>query len=129
MSENDDFKDYFSSFASKYASARSSYPSTLFEFVAKNAPSQQRVWDCATGNGQAAVGLSKVFTEVHATDASSEQIGNAIPGKNIEYSVQLAEETNFPDCHFDAVTVAQALHWFQLDRFGNIPNALLPKKR
>jgi ubiquinone/menaquinone biosynthesis C-methylase UbiE len=118
MPEELNFRDYFSSFAGNYAAARPTYPRNLFEFVAKNAPSRERVWDCATGSGQAAVGLSEFFSEVRATDASDAQIDNAIPRDNIEYSIQLAEETNFPDSYFDAVTIAQALHWFDLKGFG-----------
>ena len=117
MMENRVFNDQFSAVATRYAAARPKYPTQLYEFVAKSAPSIDRVWDCATGNGQAAVGLSGFFKEVFATDASQEQISNAISGTNISYSVQLAETTNFPDLYFDAVTVAQAIHWFQLDRF------------
>ena len=35
----------------------------------------------------------------------------------MHYSVQPAESTAFADGSFDAVCVAQALHWFDLDRF------------
>ena len=35
----------------------------------------------------------------------------------MNYSVQSAESTNFPEHHFDLITVAQALHWFDHDRF------------
>jgi len=118
MKEKRTFNDHFSGFADKYAASRPTYPGALYEFIAENAPSRGRVWDCATGNGQAAVGLSRIFEEVYATDASKAQIDNAIGGTNISYSVQFAEQTDFPDNFFDAVTIAQALHWFELDRFS-----------
>ena len=76
------------------------------------------MWDCATGNGQAAVGLARHFRSVEATDASAEQISNAVATKGVTYSVQPAERTNFADASFDAVNVAQALHWFDFDRFN-----------
>ncbi|HEX2170692.1 MAG TPA: hypothetical protein VHF65_10385 [Nitrososphaera sp.] len=44
-------------------------------------------WDCATGNGQAAVILSEYFDQLIASDASKEQIKNAQPRKNIRYEV------------------------------------------
>ena len=128
MPDASDFPDYFSSIASNYAAARPSYPVELFEFVANKAPSNDRVWDCATGSGQAALGLSKYFTEVHATDASAQQIHNAARASNISYSVQFAEKTKFPAQYFDAVTVAQALHWFRLDEFSaELARVLRPK--
>jgi SAM-dependent methyltransferase len=112
-----DFHDYFSDRSRLYASARPTYPEELFRFVAAIAPARERVWDCATGNGQAAIGLARYFTEVEATDASDDQIANAVPASNITYSVRTAEESGFPSRHFDAVCVASAIHWFDYDRF------------
>jgi len=59
-----------------YAQARPQYPAELFSFIKTLVPNANTVWDCATGNGQAAVGLSKVFGNVFATDISDEQIAN-----------------------------------------------------
>ncbi len=74
-------------------------------------------WDCATGNGQAAVFLSEHFARVIASDASKEQIENAQPRDNIRYEVFPAEKTALPDNSVDLITIAQALHWFDLDEF------------
>ena len=41
-----------------------------------------------------------------------------MPAPNVTYSVQPAEATSFADASFDAVCVAQALHWFDFDRFN-----------
>ncbi|MNX98885.1 Methyltransferase domain protein [compost metagenome] len=35
----------------------------------------------------------------------------------MRYSVQPAEQTDFPDHTFDLITVAQAIHWFDFDAF------------
>ena len=40
-----------------------------------------------------------------------------MPAPNIRYSVQPAEQTSFAAGNFDAVCVAQALHWFDVGRF------------
>jgi SAM-dependent methyltransferase len=112
-----DFPDHFSQQSDWYAAARPQYPEALFDWIAANAPATERVWDCGTGNGQAAVGLAQVFAWVEASDPSGEQITNAIPAPNVRYSVQPAEATDFPDAAFDAVCVAQALHWFDFTRF------------
>lgn len=111
------FHDYFSDHSKLYASARPSYPEALFRFVAAIAPARERVWDCATGNGQAAIGLARYFDAVEATDASDDQIANAIARPNITYTVRSAEESGFPPRYFDAVCVASAIHWFDYERF------------
>ncbi len=111
------FKDHFSGHAGDYTRYRPSYPAGLFAFLAKIAPATDRVWDCATGNGQAANGLAAHFTRVEATDASAEQIANARPHSRVHYAVAPAHASGLPDASCDLVTVAQALHWFDLDGF------------
>ncbi len=58
-----------------------------------------------------------MFDEVCATDVSDEQITNAPSHPRISYSVSPSEKTSFDDNAFDLVCVAQALHWFDFDRF------------
>jgi ubiquinone/menaquinone biosynthesis C-methylase UbiE len=111
------FHDVFSDRSSEYAAQRPTYPDGLFAFIAERAPSKQAAWDCATGNGQAAVGLVRHFTRVEATDASAAQLAHALPAPRVRYSVQPAEQTTFADGAFDALCVAQSLHWFDFDRF------------
>lgn len=110
-------KDYFSQHASIYAAFRPSYPKALYDFVFSNLTHFDSAWDCATGNGQVAGELSKHFNTVEATDISQQQLDNAVQAKNIRYSISPAEKTNFAEKSFDLVTVAQALHWFDTDRF------------
>lgn len=71
-------------------------------------------WDCATGSGQAAVGLARHFSRVIASDASEAQIAHAIPHPAVEYRVGRAEQSGLAAGSVDLVTVAQALQW--LDR-------------
>jgi len=73
-------------------------------------------WDAGTGNGQVARDLSKKFKRVFATDISGKQIENAISTENIFYSVA-AETTSFPEKSFDLICVAQAIHWFDREKF------------
>lgn len=111
------FKDHFSGHAADYRAFRPDYPPALFAFLASVAPGREQVWDCGTGNGQAAVALAEHFRRVFATDASAEQIKNAEPHPRVEYAVAPAEKCPLPDACADLVTVAQALHWFDHDRF------------
>ena len=119
--------DLFSDKSDLYAAARPQYPQELYEFLASCVDTRDRVWDCGAGNGQASVALAEYFNEVYATDVSDRQIANAIAKANVFYSVQPAEETNFPDAYFNAVVVAQALHWFDLDRFWSEVKRVLKK--
>lgn len=112
-----EFKDHFSKHAADYAKFRPRYPRELFEYLGSIAPSRHLAWDCGTGNGQAAVGLASVFDRVIATDASEKQIANAQPQERVEYGVAKAENSGLESATVDLVTVTQALHWFELDRF------------
>jgi SAM-dependent methyltransferase len=111
------FKDHFSRQAADYAKFRPRYPRELFEYLGSVAPSRQLAWDCGTGNGQAAVGLATVFDRVIATHASEKQISNAQPHEHVEYRVAPAESSGIRSDTVDLIMVAQALHWFDLDRF------------
>jgi len=112
------FKDHFSGHAADYSRYRpGAYPAALFKALAALAPDRERVWDCATGNGQAARGLAEHFARVDATDASAKQIEAATPHPKVHYSVAPAEAGGLPDHSVSLVTVAQALHWFDLAAF------------
>jgi len=111
------FKDHFSTQAAVYAKFRPRYRKEMFEYLGTIAPTRQLAWDCATGNGQAAVELAEVFDRVIATDASESQIGNAEPHEKVEYRVAPAEQSNLQPGAVDLILVAQALHWLDRDRF------------
>jgi ubiquinone/menaquinone biosynthesis C-methylase UbiE len=63
------------------------------------------------------VGLAEHFAEVVATDASADQIANATPHPGVSYRVAPAEDSGLDDASVDLVTVAQAVHWFDQERF------------
>jgi SAM-dependent methyltransferase len=111
------FKDHFSAQAADYAIFRPGYPPELFDYLGTVVLSHQFAWDCGTGNGQAAVALALVFDRVIATDASEKQIANAEPRERVEYRVAPAENSGIESGTIDLIMVAQALHWFDLDRF------------
>ncbi|MBK8151814.1 MAG: class I SAM-dependent methyltransferase [Saprospiraceae bacterium] len=110
-------KDNFSTRSDNYAKFRPTYPSELFQFIYSKLECRKNAWDCGTGNGQVAVELAKSFECVFATDISQSQIDNAFKVNNIHYSLQPAEKTNFESCIFDLIMVAQAIHWFDIDKF------------
>ncbi len=109
--------DRFSGHADLYAQYRIDYPSELYDFILQFVNERRYAWDCATGNGQVASALSAIFEQVDATDISEKQLAQAVQKPNIHYQISPAEQTPFADNTFDLVTVAQALHWFDVEAF------------
>ncbi|NID10271.1 class I SAM-dependent methyltransferase [Fibrivirga algicola] len=109
--------DRFSGHAADYARYRIDYPDEVYDYVLTYVPGRQRAWDCATGNGQVAAALARLFEHVEATDLSERQLDNAVQLPTITYRVATAEAPPFADEQFDLVTVAQALHWFNVPVF------------
>jgi ubiquinone/menaquinone biosynthesis C-methylase UbiE len=112
-----DFKDHFSNHSAAYGQYRPLYPRALFQYLASLSPGRKTAWDSATGTGQAALGLTGFFDRVIATDASKNQIDQAIRHPAIEYRVAASEKTDITSQSIDLVVVAQALHWFDLRAF------------
>jgi SAM-dependent methyltransferase len=111
------YEDHFSAQAAPYARYRPHYPAGLFAYLAALAPGGGLAWDCGTGSGQAARGLAPHFRRVVATDPSARQLAHAVLHERITYRVAAAEASGLEAASADLITVAQALHWFDLDVF------------
>lgn len=109
-------KDNFSKQSSTYAKFRPTYPAGLYAFVMDHVKGRERLWDCATGNGQALKMLAPNFDTAIGTDLSAAQLSHAPALPNVEYRVSPAHESRLEPQSVDLITVAQALHWF-----GNAP--------
>ncbi|MEO8062694.1 MAG: class I SAM-dependent methyltransferase [Pseudomonadota bacterium] len=109
--------ELFTTVAREYANFRPGYPPELFAWLARISPALDAVWDCGCGSGQASTALAEYFARVHATDVAAEQIAAARSDPRVRYSVAAAEHSGLPDASVDLVTVAQALHWFDVDAF------------
>ncbi len=119
--------DHFSSIARRYAEARPTYPDELFGWLSGQCQAHDMAWDAGAGNGQASVALAEHFASVLATDLSAEQLEQAPAREGVRYRVAPAHESGLPDGSTDLVTVAQALHWFDLPRFhGEVARVLKP---
>lgn len=110
-------KDNFSAQAAQYAQYRPLYPAALYYFLLQHVPAHNAAWDCATGNGQAALELGKRFDLVYATDQSAAMLVQAPVLPNLHYRCAPAEHSTLPDACVDLITVAQAYHWFRFDAF------------
>lgn len=121
------FKDHFSGHAAAYHAARPCYPDALFDWLADAAPARGLAWDAGCGNGQASIALAQRFERVVATDPSAQQLGNAVAHPRVEYRNEPRDfsakdgngyHTSIDAHSVDAITVAQALHWFDLPAFA-----------
>jgi SAM-dependent methyltransferase len=123
-------KDLFSAHSKQYAQFRPTYPDALYHFIFSHVKAFDVAWDCGTGNGQSARVLSTKFKKVMATDISAKQMEHAYKADTIFYTVG-GEKTFFEDSSIDLITVAQAIHWFNVDEFYKEvnrvakPNAIL----
>ena len=105
-----------------YALNRPTYPPQLFTLLAKLAGKNDVAWDVGCGSGQASFALAKHFKRVIGTDPSKNQLASLVShAENVEFyaggSEDPLESLNVPFGGVDLITVAQALHWFDFDKF------------
>ena len=103
--------------ADDYRAFRPHYPDALFAWLAGVAKERRLAWDCGAGSGQAAVGLSRHFTKVLATDEDSRQLARAPKAANIDYRIARAEDDLGLRHDVDLIACACSIHWFDLPRF------------
>src|SRR5690606_1443488 len=87
------------------------------EHIVSLVPEKTCALDVATGNGQVAKQLARHFEKVYATDISEKQLQHAVQAENIIYKKERAELTGFDNAMFDLVLAAQAIHWFDFEKF------------
>lgn len=109
--------DYFSTGSLDYALYRPGYPVAWFDWLAGLCAVRHLAWDAACGSGQATRELAKRFDKVLATDVSAGQLQSAPPIANVEWRLAYGEESGLDDKSADLVTIAQALHWLDQERF------------
>lgn len=112
------FKDHFSGHATAYAAWRPTYPAALVDALGDASRSTDTAWDVGCGSGQLSVLLTNRFRQVLATDASAEQVANAVAAPNVEYRCVRAEASGLPASLADCIVVAQAAHWFDMQAFA-----------
>jgi len=121
------YADHFSRVASAYATCRPGYPANLFSYLSDLLARHELAWDCAAGSGQATLPLAGKFRRVLATDVSAAMLERAPHHPSIEYRVSRAEDSGLADSSADLVTVAQALHWLDIEPFyAEVERVLAP---
>ncbi len=120
----------FDAGASAYARARPSYPPDAVAWLVDHCGIRTgaRVCDLAAGTGiftrlLAPTGASLVAVE--PVDGMREELERTLPG--VPTLAATAEALPFTDASLDAVTVAQAFHWFDADRaFAELARVVRP---
>ena len=111
------FKDHFSKQAADYAKFRPRYPQKFFDYLGGIAPSRQVA-------GIAAPGMDKQQLDWHQCSIASlrpmrvrSRSRTRSHMRIVDYRVAPAENSGIGSETIDLIMVAQALHWFDLDRF------------
>lgn len=117
-----------------YADARPNYPTEWYSKLAALTPLHTLAWDVGTGNGQAALGVAEHYEQVIGTDVSGAQLERATPHPRVRYfhtPLTTGEDEIISliggENSVDLITVAQAVHWFDLPRFYSLVSRLLRK--
>lgn len=116
----------FGNTSREYAKYRDIYPEELFERLHEiGIGTKNSHWlDIGTGTGVIPRGMAKYGANIMATDIAENQIQEAVNLSkgmdNIKYQVAAAEDLDFPDNSFDAITACQCFWYFD-------PNVIVPK--
>lgn len=113
-----------SAVSAAYAAFRPTYPPALFAAVARRCAHRDLVVDVGCGNGQATQSLLEHFANVVGVDPSPSQIQHAPRDEKRARYIVAGAESFAPLVHpsgalhqADCVTVAQAIHWFNMPSF------------
>jgi ubiquinone/menaquinone biosynthesis C-methylase UbiE len=111
----------FSGKAKSYAKARPSYPQEAVDYVSSFAKTDAIFADIGAGTGKwtsliAARGY-EIFAVEPNDDMRNELENTLAPFGNAHIIKGTDENTNLPPHSIDIITVAQALHWFDLVKF------------
>ncbi|XP_061186172.1 putative methyltransferase DDB_G0268948 [Saccostrea echinata] len=108
-----------------YHKFRPTYPPEMYEFISEYSKSGTGTLDTAVdvgcGTGISTIPLCKYFQKVTGVDVSETQIKTARmvhKQSNVSFFISRAEQMEFlSDCSVDLVTVAQTMHWLEMEPF------------
>lgn len=110
-------RTHFAQAADRYAAFRPGYPASLAAALAGQCLRHRLAVDIGCGNGQLTRLLAASFDRVVGTDVSHEQLARAPDQDAVGYVCHPAEQLPLVDDCADLITVAQAVHWFDLELF------------
>ncbi len=111
----------FTGKAEAYAKGRPGYPNAAIESIIRLAPPGAIFADIGAGTGKFTVKLAEynfsVFAVEPNTDMRKQLAITVAPFPNVKIVDGTAEATTLPHHSVDILTIAHALHWFNLDAF------------
>jgi ubiquinone/menaquinone biosynthesis C-methylase UbiE len=120
--------------ANEYSENRPTYPASWFSMLSSLTVNHQLAWDVGAGNGQASLSIAEHYDRVIATDRSKNQLELAQKHPKVTYAltppVLTDEELSSivgEEGSVDLVTVATAVHWFDLETFYSQVKRVLRK--
>ena len=115
--------ELFTGKAEVYAKARPGYPAQAMDYIASLLPPSAAVADVGAGTGKFTVSLAERGYKIYAVEPNADMRAKLAetlaPYPNAVTVCGTAEATGLPDGSVDAVTCAQALHWFDYEAFRN----------
>jgi len=116
------YKSYFNprSVAERYFEGRPRYHPFVIEKICeflKIGKPVARTLDVGCGTGFSSVALKDISEIVVGCDLSAEMLGHSEDAPSVEYSVASGEYLPFSTSEFDLITVAQAVHWMDREKF------------
>ncbi|KAL3718056.1 hypothetical protein ACJRO7_003231 [Eucalyptus globulus] len=117
-----------------YVATRPRYPDQWFSKLSALTSRHALAWDAGTGNGQAAIAVAEHYERVIATDISEPMLKQGIPHPRVQYlhtPPSLSEDEMVAmlggENSVDLITVATAVHWFDIPKFYSVARRVLCK--
>ena len=111
----------FTGKAEAYAKGRPGYPKAAIDYICSLVPKDAVFADIGAGTGKFTVTLAERGYSVFAVEPNADMRGQLVitlesfPNVNIINGI--AEATTLPEHSVDVITVAHALHWFDINAF------------
>lgn len=106
--------------AERYSKGRPHFHPIIIERIRKFLSLKEplpRALDVGCGTGLSTIALKEIARKVVGVDAASEMIALAKRDTRIEYLIAGAEQLPFRDGEFDLITLSQAFHWLDREKF------------
>jgi ubiquinone/menaquinone biosynthesis C-methylase UbiE len=116
------YKNYFGSTtaAERYAKGRPRFHAFVIErirkFLALDKPLKLAL-DVGCGTGLSSAALKNISERVVGVDVSAEMLNQTTKTRGVEYLLASAEALPFGDRQFDLITISQAIHWVDKQKF------------
>ena len=114
-------KNLFSGKAENYEAARPAYPNSAIEFILNLAPPRASYADIGAGTGKLTTLFARRGEQIIAVEPNQDMreqlLMNVENYPNVQVLETGAEATSIASDSIDIILVAQALHWFDLEKF------------